>query len=72
MTRDIKKAINDYSNRAKNGRYAFYTSDFEQIMDLAVANTPNPNNVLYHAIDYALMAGFEIGYRTAKREASNR
>lgn len=67
MKRSIEKAIADYKKKYFNtldNAGAFYVSDYYQIMELS------QNKV--DCIDNALMAGYMIGYRTAKREARNR
>ena len=72
--RNIKKAIEDYKKqfwRKENShnRGAFYYSDYRQIADLS---TKGEILDISAAIDNALMAGFMIGYRTARRESRER
>ena len=68
MKRDIRKAVSDYE---KHGRSAFRVSDFDQIIEIA-KKSDRPADMVWNIVDTALKAGYEVGYRTAKREASNR
>ena len=60
----IVKASNDYKTyRKRNDHYnigAFFASDYQEIKENSKS--------LYDVMDLALMAGFMIGYRRAKRE----
>ena len=63
MNRDLQKAIADYKKKFDNNKCRkgiFYASDFYQIKDIS-------NGEYWGSISNALMAGFMIGYRTAKR-----
>lgn len=64
MKRDLNKAIEDYKRKFwKRGEQkgALFASDYQQIWDMS-------NGDSFHCVDNALMAGFMIGYRCAKRE----
>ena len=63
VLKDLKKAISDYKNRYKNeggNETIFCVSDLYQIKNMSSDKV--------ECIHNALMAGFEIGYKTAKRE----
>lgn len=64
MNRDISKAIADYKKQFINNKSGhFYASDFYKIRDIS-------DGTIYDNISNALMAGFMIGYRTAKRHCA--
>lgn len=66
--RRIAKAVQEYREKYyKDGIDSglFYVSDFYEIKDLATA--PDGKTDLLNTIRICLEAGFEIGYRTAKR-----
>lgn len=63
MKRDLQKYVEDYKRKFYGNEYnggAFYVSDFYQITDMGTD--------LFDLIDNALMAGFMVGYKKAKRE----
>lgn len=65
--RDLQKSIEEYQKKFYNSNSGgFYTSDIEQIAQLA-ADSGRVN--LYEAISSALQAGFMVGYRYGKKEA---
>lgn len=62
MSRDIKKAIQDYNKKFLNSdKGQFHCSDFMQIKEMS-------NNDIWDLIANGMSAGFIIGYRFAKRE----
>lgn len=66
--RRIAKAVQDYRKKHyKDGNDSglFIVSDFYEIKDLAT--DPDGHTDLYTAITISLEAGYQIGYRTAKR-----
>ena len=74
--RNIEKAVEQYKEKYftkenSRNRGGFWLSDFQQIKELAERrNGGKPE--LFTAIDISLMAGYMIGYRTAKREDRER
>lgn len=68
MRRDIRKAVSNYERRGKS---VFTVSDFDQIVSIA-EQTNRPADMVWKMVDTALKAGYEVGYRTAKREASHK
>lgn len=65
MKRDLNKAIEDYKRKfwkRGNRKGILFVSDFLQIDEMS-------NGSKACMIDNALMAGFMIGYRFAKRES---
>lgn len=66
--RDVNKAIQDYKKQFMYGdsnKGKFYVSDFYQVNEISKGDK-------YNCIDNALMVGFMVGYRLAKRECSNK
>ena len=64
MKRDLRKSIEAYKKKfypMQHNSGAFYYNDLKRIYELS-------NGDLWDAIVNALMAGFMIGYRYAKRE----
>ena len=70
--RDIKRCIEQYEKKFGNdahGNGAFYASDLQQIKEMAKGNGKSDMAVLFDAIQYALEAGFQIGYRKGLKDA---
>lgn len=76
MKRDLNKYIKEYREQFENSgnnKGAFYSSDFEQILDISNKDLGNVGakisngNLLYSLIDNALISGFMIGYKLGKR-----
>ena len=68
MNRSIEKAIEEYKkvfcvDNCKRGK--FFVSDYMQIKELS-------NGDYWQSVYNATMAGFMIGYRTAKRECKGK
>ena len=76
MKRSMKKAIEEYYKTfgsRPNGKAEFYASDIMQIKDMSAEQAKESGNTSiseyeYNLIINALMAGYMIGCRTAKRE----
>lgn len=63
--RDIRKTIEEYERmfpvrKDNHNKGAFYMSDFQQLWSIS--------NTQYECTSNALMAGFMVGYKCAKRE----
>lgn len=63
----MKKAINEYEAMTPMGG-KFTTNDLEELKQLVEAAGGKPD---YYSMFYALQAGYTIGLRKGKREASN-
>lgn len=83
MNRNMKKAVEDYRKKHYNQKTvsragSFYYSDMQQMKQLAeeAAAATDPahyqQEVLINAIMLSLEAGYQIGYRTAVRNAKKR
>ena len=72
MQRDLSKAIEEYNAlcKSKGGNFGcFYCSDLTQLRNIATDKGGISFwDIVYHAIDSSLAAGFMIGYKAAKRE----
>ena len=71
--RDLGKYVADYKSqfmhKDNHNKGALYQSDYTQIYQMSNDPDKTIGGRLYNAIDNALMAGFMIGYKCAKREA---
>lgn len=68
MKNRTQKAIEDYKGKCWKGtEAAFYPSDVESIIESSGGGM-DPLTLTVNAVNNALMAGFMIGYRKAKRE----
>ena len=68
--RNIAEYIAEYEKTYDENNDKFYSSDFQQIMDISVKQlkSENPNsNLSWNLVSNALMAGYMIGYKQAKK-----
>lgn len=70
--RDIRKYIAEYEAMGERKRGCLYVSDIQQIYDIAEEAGKDIKEAMYTAICSAMMAGYMIGYRRAKREEAQR
>lgn len=75
--RDLRKAVDEYRRRFLRGNRdgLFYSSDFEQILDMCEGYSCKgwvTMSSLFDAMQYGLEAGFMIGYRKAVRDGRKR
>ena len=68
MTRDLRKYLAEYEaiRNEKKRKAEFYTSDLQQIKELA--RECGDDSFMFYAINYSLKVGFVIGYRLGRKE----
>ena len=71
MKRDIQKAIAEYDRRRdKTGYDTFTVDDITQITDMLKGE--KPQEAIIKAVTYSLKAGYIVGHRAGKREATKK